>query len=513
MLVIFVIVVVTGLLAYFRFSTILGDISKAVRPDKRLVLAQSIQNHLEELSNIAKTHSLTDDNSYRKNYIQIRNTIWEELDEFKDENKDATGEIDLNQLDSLINDRMIVLDGIMYAEDPFRVQTALGKVIKNIDVKPAKDIAELRNNNLKDAKSNVNPEIKLEEIKTTSDKLETISKEERKLLRKKKRAEKKNNESRIAELDSVLETKRAEAKEAQRKLLKIDEFENDKVATVNNIYKGIEIVSTEELLIEKEIKSVQLGLISMENLLSLKIAKIFDDFELIENKRFQLATEKAESENREMNTYLAIFCAFFALLLFVTIYMIFQYVNKNNLYRIALKKSAQETERLTKTREKFIATITHELRTPLHAIVGFSEQLGQDNLNQKQREYVSMIQNSSQHLQYLINDVLDLTKLQSGKLKINKIPFDFKRLIQEVENSAKELIPRDQIVFKGEIDKEIDDKLLGDEYRLRQILLNIVSNAIKFTKNGEVSMRASVQTSNQSNQVIQIEVQDTGIGM
>src|SRR5690606_4185810 len=140
MLVIFVIVVVTGLLAYFRFSTILGDISKAVRPDKRLVLAQSIQNHLEELSNIAKTHSLTDDNSYRKNYIQIRNTIWEELDEFKDENKDATGEIDLNQLDSLINDRMIVLDGIMYAEDPFRVQTALGKVIKNIDVKPAKDI-------------------------------------------------------------------------------------------------------------------------------------------------------------------------------------------------------------------------------------------------------------------------------------------------------------------------------------------------------------------------------------
>src|SRR5690606_9953908 len=181
--------------------------------------------------------------------------------------------------------------------------------------------------------------------------------------------------------------------------------------------------------------------------------------------------------------------------------------------RIALKKSAQETERLTKTREKFIATITHELRTPLHAIVGFSEQLGQDNLNQKQREYVSMIQKSSQHLQYLINDVLDLTKLQSGKLKINKIPFDFKRLIQEVENSAKELIPRDQIVFKGEIDKEIDDKLLGDEYRLRQILLNIVSNAIKFTKNGEVSMRASVQTSNQSNQVIQIEVQDTGIGM
>lgn len=520
MFVIFVIVLVTGITAYFRFSDLIRNISESVRPDNRLVLSHSLKNDLTELSNIAKTHSLTEDNSYRKNYILRKNQIDDKLSKLKRISENDFAEIGLNELDTLIRDRLIVLDGIMYAEDPFRVQTALGKVVFNLETsdlelqyKDYRTNNESENSNESVKSPTIKENVDLTMLKKSNERLEVLEKEEEKLLKKIKKAEKRNNSDKVAELDSLLSQRKTEAIGIHKKLTKSEEYEQDKKMTIDKIYKGIEDVSTEELLIEKEIKLAQLELISMDNILNLRISSVFDEFELIENANIAKATKHAEEENEKTNVYIAVFSVFVAILLLLMAYIIIQYVKKNNLYKMALKRSTTETEKLVKTRERLMATISHEIRTPMHAINGFAQQLSKEQLSGQQQEYVSMIRKSSEHLTYLINDVLDLSKLQNGKLKLSLESFNLKELIADVAVLSKELLQGKELEIRVNIDPSLADFYLGDAYRLRQIFLNIMSNAVKFTEKGSVVMLVTRNEKNDAGHAVRIVVEDTGVGM
>lgn len=524
MLVIFVIVVVTGLAAYFRFSDLLENISQSVRTDSRLIVSHSLKNDLTELTNLAKTHSLTEDDSYRNNYSMIRENVPKKLSELKEFNSKNQVEIDLKLLDTLVRDKLIVLDGIMYSEDPFRVQTALGKVVVSLDV-PDDEVnsktlggahSDERTNIPKDRSLNpsIKEEVELDLIKESKEKLEELNKEEGKILKKIKRAEKRNNADRVAELDSLLSQRKNEAVSIHKKLIKAEEYERDKTLTINQIYKGIENVSTEELLIEKEIKQAQLELISMDNYLSLKIANVFDEFELIENAKIAEATQYAEEENKKTNTYVAMFSVFVAILLCMIAYIIIQYVKKNNLYKLVLKRSSSETERLVRTRERLMATISHEIRTPMHAISGFAEQLSKEDLTEKQREYLSMIRKSSEHLTYLVNDVLDFAKLQNKKLKLEKTIFNLRELVDDVIVFSKQLVHDNRLYINLYVDESFSSEAYyGDAFRLRQILLNLMSNAVKFTDAGNVDLILKLEKKTDNVHTITIKVKDTGIGM
>lgn len=520
MLVTFFIVIVTGVAAYLRFSNLLENISESVRPDNRLVFFHTLKNDLTELASLAKTHTLTEDDSYRKNYVLFRKDIENKLIELRDLNEKENNEINIGLLDTLIGDRLIVLDGIMYGEDPFRVQAALVKVVVNLktsetEVSNITSFPEQTKNreDNKDVNTTIKDEIELDLIKESQKQLQGLEKEEGKLLKKIKRAEKKNNTFRVAELDSLLKLRKIEAVDIHKKLTKVEEHARDKAIAIDQIYKGIEDVSTEELLIEKEIKQAQLELISMDNLLSLRISRLFDEFELSENAKIAEATNYAENENKKMNSYVALFSVFVAILMLLMVYIIIQYVKKNNLYKTALKRSNNEAEKLIKTREKLMATISHEIRTPMHAISGFAEQLSKEQLSEKQNEYLSMIRKSSEHLTYLINDVLDFSKLQSGKLKLDKQSFNLRELVNDVISFSMQLVQDGRISVEVKIDPSLSGFYLGDVYRLRQILLNLMGNAVKFTEKGCVSLIVTLEAKNGSEETIKIIVEDTGIGM
>lgn len=508
---IFIIVVFTGVSAYYRFSNILARISETVRPDTRLVLSHSLKNDLAELSNIAKSHSLTEDFTYRKNYILIRNEIWNKLDELKDLNNATGTDLDINKLDSLISNKLVVLDGIIYAEDPFRVQTALGKVILNIDqthseVVKSEPIYTPTVTNIKEDEG-------LESIIEAGDKIAKLNKEESKILKKKKKAEKRSKTELIAELDSLLHARQEEAKAVKREVTMIDEFEKRKELEIGAIYKGIESVSHEERGIEKNIKVAQLSLLEIDNVLGIQINNVFDEFEINENNKIAETTRLAELENEKTNNYFALFTVFVAVLLLVMAYIIIQYVKKNNLYKNALKRSKFETDQLVKTRERLISTITHEIRTPMHAISGFAAQLAKSDLKREDEEFVKMIRTSSEHLTYLVNDVLDLSKLQSGKMKLCIEPFNLKLLANEVVLFSKELVQDGRLTISSFIDEQLNENYLGDKHRLRQVLLNLMSNAVKFTDRGAVELIITLKETAGNHHCIQILVEDTGIGM
>lgn len=184
-------------------------------------------------------------------------------------------------------------------------------------------------------------------------------------------------------------------------------------------------------------------------------------------------------------------------------------IEKNNAYEL-IEKQHKKLQELDKTKNSFLANISHELRTPLNAIIGFSQALGCKifgDLNPKQEEYIKDIQISSLHLLGMINEILDLSKIESKAMKVSLCELSPQNVIQEAINILTPLFEQKSIEVK--FINTCENNIMADYQKLQQILYNLLSNAIKFTpENGKVEIRAS----NEGKDFI-LEVQDNGIGI
>lgn len=179
-----------------------------------------------------------------------------------------------------------------------------------------------------------------------------------------------------------------------------------------------------------------------------------------------------------------------------------------------LIEARENAENLAHTQEIFLANMSHEIRTPMNAIMGMSNQLSKTNLNPDQRFFLDIIHSASENLLVIINDILDLSKIEAGKLNIENIGFEPKksasRVIQVLAHKAEE---KGLVLHNSYFDANISPVLIGDPYRLNQVLLNLIGNAIKFTERGTIDLTFKLLKDNYTSQVIQIVVTDTGVGM
>ena len=159
-------------------------------------------------------------------------------------------------------------------------------------------------------------------------------------------------------------------------------------------------------------------------------------------------------------------------------------------------------------KSQFLANMSHEIRTPMNAVLGMSELLLQESLNKRQYRYVSDINMSAMALLDIINDILDVSKLQAGKLTLVPVHYDFSSLINNVGSMAQFLVAEKNIVFKLIMEETSPLYLFGDDIRLRQVLLNLVGNAVKFTEKGWAALEVEVK-----DETIRITVSDSGIGI
>lgn len=162
---------------------------------------------------------------------------------------------------------------------------------------------------------------------------------------------------------------------------------------------------------------------------------------------------------------------------------------------------------------EFLANMSHELRTPLNGILGFAEILFSIELPDKPKGYVSMINQSADRLLRLVNDILDFSKINAAKLKLEEIDFNLRKNIDSSLEILKESALAKGLDFKWSIDENIPSILIGDPIRLIQILVNLTSNAIKFTQNGEVEILVTLQDRKDDQVVVLFSVRDTGIGV
>lgn len=188
-------------------------------------------------------------------------------------------------------------------------------------------------------------------------------------------------------------------------------------------------------------------------------------------------------------------------------------INDRKNTEIVLQQARFEAEAANDAKNQFLANISHEIRTPMHGIIGMAQLLEMSVLTQEQHEYVTAIRTSSKSLMTMINDFLDISKIEAGKTIIHNADFSLPECVNNVVLLQSSLVRDKELEIKVVIDKNIPLVLVGDELRVRQILLNLVSNAVKFTSKGEVVISVDLVDIDDSAVVIQLMVSDTGIGI
>jgi len=197
---------------------------------------------------------------------------------------------------------------------------------------------------------------------------------------------------------------------------------------------------------------------------------------------------------------------------------------KNNKIRTSTNKLLKEknkeltlekekAERASKARADFLSTVSHELRTPLNAINGITYLLLQENPKQSQLDYLKSLEFSGNYLLNFINDILEINRLESDKVTIEKINLNITKLSQNIINSFKEFINENNINFHLNIDNSLNYNLKGDPTKISQILINLINNAIKFSKDGDVWFTISKKSETENNITLHFEIRDNGIGI
>jgi len=258
-------------------------------------------------------------------------------------------------------------------------------------------------------------------------------------------------------------------------------------------------------------KELQLSRADLE--ISQQLRRIISAFE-------QEVITKSYNDNLKKQTALkrSLRVAGFASLLGLAIVGLFTFLItkdywKVQLYRQQLEKEKKFSESLLKSREQLISTVSHDLRTPLNTITGYSELMENTGLSGKQVTYLKNVKSASKYVDSLVNDLLDFSKLEAGKIKIDQTVFILSDLIRETAENLKEIHSKKPIELIVKIDRQLDNPVLGDPFRIRQILTNLIGNAYKFTQEGFIKVEAKVVGEANGNYQTSIKVTDSGIGI
>lgn len=236
-----------------------------------------------------------------------------------------------------------------------------------------------------------------------------------------------------------------------------------------------------------------------------KIMAPIEEFTQLMNDRMDREVEKRKEETRIATIIQIILAAVELIAIGFLLYLMKQ------MGRFVAAKN--EAELANEAKSTFLAQMSHEVRTPLNAVNGYTYLLEQTSLNQKQRKYIQGIRGSSEGLLELINQILDFSRIESGRIELESTVFQIRALLQEVKAVFMEQAERKGLFYKVEIEENVPDCIEGDSLRLRQVLINLIGNAFKFTEEGGVTVSVRLLEKKPEACLLEFSVADTGIGV
>lgn len=440
-----------------------NTIDKAVKPDDRLIMLKNLVNDIYGAENAVRTFAVNNNEKYLEPYYRLLSTIDADTDTLKE--VFSANNSDIDEITYLLKEKLSSYDELI----ELRYNSLIEEYTQQLNIQAAEadsqaEAAREQARNQKPGKFFLG------------------------LTRKKTYTAKQK------ELDSLIAMKEAQSVMLKQKVKQLTEEQNARVK---------EIANRELELLEKD-KSINKELLTKINHLEEDVVR--------ENKTNINKTITDLEKQQQMLLYISIAASAFILLLSI---IIFADINRSNTYKKQLEISRSRAEQLAKFREEFLSNMSHELRTPVSALSGFSKRLEKTNLNTEQQEFLKNISFASDHLLGVINDVLDIARIESGQLKLSEDNFSVYEIASEVVSLLSIKALEKNIELSADIDSVKNIVVSGDAMRLRQLLLNILGNAIKFTSHGTVSLiiKFSDIFKKEGNKNFEIIIKDTGIGI
>ncbi|WP_417884876.1 ATP-binding protein [Zunongwangia sp.] len=282
---------------------------------------------------------------------------------------------------------------------------------------------------------------------------------------------------------------------------------------VNSVKKVLHELQYANKKFRNNVLEKENALLNNDMVLNQQLRKILANIEAEERKAAFIRTNKAQNTLEDTVFIMLIsgvICVVFILLFLI---LIIKDVRRSQQYRIELEKAKNFAETLLKRREQFMATITHDLRSPLNTVIGYSDLLKKTKLATKQQHYLEHITKSSDFILRLVNDLLDLSKLEAGKMVIEELPFTPKELITDTVYNNIPATTNRKLEIRIDASPETENQFLSDPFRIKQIIANLITNAYKFTEKGSIIVSISVLHQNENIYQLLIKVTDTGIGI
>lgn len=260
--------------------------------------------------------------------------------------------------------------------------------------------------------------------------------------------------------------------------------------------------------------NTELELVNRDHFIVEKLRTIILKIRELEAEDSRLEKQETLSTARASFGSVILFAICGGLLSIVLIYFVLRDILRSNKMQKELALQKRRAEKLANVKEEFLANMSHEIRTPLNSILGFSEQMADSEIDGEQLKRLQNIRSSGEHLLMLVNDILDYSKIESGKLRLEKIGFKVETILNESAATLEHLAKAKGIELLVEIEEELKGYIIkGDPIRLKQILINLAGNGVKFTEVGYVKISANIISRTESGIEVAFSVADTGKGI